>query len=44
MDILGCFIVIIIFFDEAFKCGDGAKFLGYVVTNSEYDVQNCLLG
>jgi hypothetical protein len=28
----------------SFKCGDREKFLGYVVTNSEYDVQNCLLG
>jgi hypothetical protein len=26
---------IIVFFDEALKCGDGAKFWGYVGTNAE---------
>jgi hypothetical protein len=35
MDMSTSFIWIIIFFDEAFKYGDGAKFWGYVVTNAE---------
>jgi hypothetical protein len=30
-----CFILIIVLFDEGFKYGDGAKFLGYVGTNAE---------
>jgi hypothetical protein len=36
MDIFRSFIVIIIFFHEAFKYGDGAKFWGYVGTNAEF--------
>jgi hypothetical protein len=35
MDIPISFIWIIILFDAGFKCGDGAKFWGYVVINAE---------
>jgi hypothetical protein len=35
MDISTSFILIIIAFDEAFKCDDGDKFCGYVETNTE---------
>jgi len=35
MDIPKSFIWMIILFDEAFKYGDGAKFWGYVGTNTE---------
>jgi hypothetical protein len=35
MDIPTSWIGIIVLFDEASKYRDGAKFLGYVVTNTE---------
>jgi hypothetical protein len=35
MDISTSFIWVIILSDEAYKCGDGAEFWGYVAINAE---------
>jgi len=44
MDIPTSFIIVIILFGEVFKYSDGAKFLGYVGTDTEsLGVQFCTL-
>jgi hypothetical protein len=43
MEVHTSFVWIIIFFGEALKCGDGAKFWGYVCQTLNHSEQNSVI-